>query len=126
MLVDRPLVCLIPIRDAARARAFYEEVLGLRFVNDDGFALSFEVGGRSLRLTKVPELTPHPFSIAAWEVSGIAETVRGLAARGVEFQRYEGMEQDDLGIWTAPGGAAKVAWFRDPDGNLLSVVQAAG
>lgn len=122
MLVDCDVVSLIPILDGDRARVFYEETLGLRFIADDGFAVAFEVNGRMLRLTRTPELRPQPFSIIAWRVPDIAATVRALSERGIAFVRYPHFDQDELGIWTAPDGSAKVAWFEDPDGNLLSLV----
>ena len=123
MLAECDVISLIPILDGERAREFYENKLGLRFIADDGFALVFEVNGRSLRLTKVHELTPYPFSIIGWQVQDIEAAVRGLGERGVEFERFEQLEQNDLGVWSVPDGSAKVAWFKDPDGNLLSVVE---
>lgn len=123
MLGTHDVISLIPIADADAARAFYERTLGLRFLEDDGFAVVFEVNGRFLRLTRVPELTPQPFAIIAWLVPDIAAAVRALAARGVAFERFPQFPQDELGVWTAPDGSAKVAWFKDPDGNLLSVVE---
>jgi catechol 2,3-dioxygenase-like lactoylglutathione lyase family enzyme len=111
----------IPTRDADAAKRFYADVLGLRFVSDDSFALVFDAGGTELRLQRVRELTPHPFTALGWIVSDIAAEVRELSARGVAFERYHFVEQDDLGIWTTSG--AKVAWFKDPDGNLLSLAQ---
>lgn len=114
---------MIHICEAERARAFYEDTLGLRFIADDGFALVFEVNGRFLRLARVQDLRPQPFAVIAWQVPDIAGTVRGLRERGVAFERYPHFEQDELGIWTAPDRSAKVAWFKDPDGNVLSVVE---
>ncbi len=123
MLSRCDVISLIPVKDADAARAFYEKTLGLRFISDDDFALVFEVNGRFLRLTKVKELEPQPFSIIGWQVPDATATVKGLTDEGVEFERYGFMEQDDLGIWTVPDGSAKVAWFKDPDGNLLSLVE---
>lgn len=123
MLAPHDVISLIPIRDGEAARAFYEGVLGLRFVVDDGFAVVFEVNGRYLRLTRVPELNPQPFSIIGWQVADIAAIVDGLAERGVVFERYPQLEQDARGVWQVPDGSAKVAWFKDPEGNLLSVVE---
>jgi catechol 2,3-dioxygenase-like lactoylglutathione lyase family enzyme len=124
MLGSLDVISLIPITDGARARVFYEETLGLPFIEDDGFAVVFEVNGRRLRLTKVEELRAQPFSIIGWRTPDIEATVRGLAERGVSFSRYPYLEQDELGIWRVPDGSAKVAWFEDPDGNVLSVVEA--
>jgi len=110
--------------DPARARAFYEGVLGLRLVVDEKpFALVFDANGTMLRVTTVHEQNPDPFTVLGWEVDSIESTVERLTAAGVAFLRYPGLNDGDaLGIWTAPGGA-RIAWFHDPDGNVLSVTQ---
>ncbi len=115
-------VAFIPTRNAAAARAFYEQTLGLTFVSDDDFALVFRVGPaqQMLRIVKTPEYTPFPFTLFGWQVTDIHSTVAELSARGVEFLRFSFFEQSLDGVWTAPDGA-KVAWFKDPDGNTLSV-----
>ena len=120
MLADAPFIGFIPVRDLPAARAFYEGTLGLRVVDDTPFALVLDAGGTMLRVTPVPGLEARPFTVAGWNVADIAAVVRALAGRGVRFTRYEGMAQDDLGIWTTPGGD-RVAWFTDPDGNTLSL-----
>jgi catechol 2,3-dioxygenase-like lactoylglutathione lyase family enzyme len=125
MLADAPFIGSIPVRDLAVARTFYAETLGLRVAAEDPFAVVLDAGGTTVRLTLVGELTAQPFSIAGWTVPDIAVAVRALTAAGVEFNRYDGMDQDDLGVWTAPGGG-QVAWFRDPDGNTLSLTAFAG
>ena len=124
MLTDRKPVILLPTLDGERATKFFRDVLGLTFKGDDGFALVFESAGITLRVTPVKEFTPHPFSVLGWEVPEIVEAVSELSERGVEFEKYDfpWMQQDDRGIWTAPDGT-RVAWFKDPDGNLLSVAQ---
>jgi catechol 2,3-dioxygenase-like lactoylglutathione lyase family enzyme len=122
MLGDKKIVALVPITDAARAKAFYSEKLGLRFVSEDPFALVFDANGNMLRLTKMKEFTPQRFSILGWEVADIEAAVRQLTAAGVTFERYGFFKQDELGIWTAPDGT-KVAWFLDPDGNNLGISQ---
>lgn len=116
------LVGFVPTLDKAAARAFYEDVLGLRLVVDTPFALVFDANGTTVRVTPVPALTPHPFTTLGWEVTDMTSSVRGLASRGVVFERFEnmGIEQDADAIWHTPDGAT-VAWFKDPDGNLLSV-----
>ena len=124
MLGSCKVVALVATADSARARVFYQDVLGLELVSDDMFAAVFNAGGTMLRVTKVPEAVTAPYTVLGWQVSDIHTVVAGLAAKGVEFQRYAGMAQDDLGIWTTPGGAAKVAWFKDPDGNTLSLTEA--
>ena len=122
MLRLKALVALIPTRDADRARAFYTDVVGLRFVQDDGFALVMDFNGSMVRIAKVGDYQPFPFTLLGWEVDDIASAVKALTAKGAAIERYSFLEQDDAGVWNAPGGA-KVAWFKDPDGNLLSVSQ---
>jgi len=123
MLASEKIIGFVPISDAARAKSFYAEKLGLKFVSEDSFAVVFDAIGNMLRLTRVQEVRPQPFTILGWQVSDIAATVQRLQAAGVEFERYaDFMKQDELGIWTAPGGS-RVAWFKDPDGNILSVSQ---
>jgi catechol 2,3-dioxygenase-like lactoylglutathione lyase family enzyme len=120
MLAGAPFIGFIPVRDLAEARGFYEGVLGLHVVEETPFALVLDAHGTMLRLTRVPELAPQPFTIVGWQVPDITATVRQLGESGVRFIRYDGMEQDELGIWTTPGGD-RVAWFQDPDGNTLSL-----
>jgi catechol 2,3-dioxygenase-like lactoylglutathione lyase family enzyme len=122
MLGSIDIVAFVPIKDAEKARAFYEGVLGLRFVKDDGFAMVLDANGIMVRVGKMPEFKPAQFTILGWQVSDIEKIVTGLQAKGVVFERYGFFEQDKLGIWTAPTGD-KVAWFKDPDGNVLSVSQ---
>lgn len=114
------IVAFVPTRDAEKARAFYVDVLGLRFVKDDGFALVLDANGIMVRVAKAPEFKPAQFTILGWKVSGIEKMVADLEKKGVHFERFGFFEQDKLGIWTAPTGD-KVAWFKDPDGNILSV-----
>ncbi|WP_047491589.1 VOC family protein [Terriglobus sp. TAA 43] len=116
------LIGFAPITDADRAKAFYADVLGLTFVGDDGFALIFRSGANMVRLAKMPKVEPAQFTILGWETTSIEDDVQSLTSKGVEFSRFGFMEQDALGIWTAPGGD-KVAWFKDPDGNTLSLSQ---
>ena len=124
MLTTSKPVILIPTVKKDEAREFYESVLGLKFRLDDGFALVFDTAGIMLRVTPVKEFTPHQFSVLGWEVDDITSAVTELKDRGVVFEKYDfpWMSQDELGIWTAPDGTC-VAWFKDPDGNLLSVAQ---
>ena len=105
-----------------KARTFYADVLGLTLTAEDPFALTFDADGTMLRVAIVDQLHPQPFTVLGWITSDIASTAQTLAARGVVFTRYEWMEQDVQGVWTAPGGA-RVAWFKDPDGNTLSITQ---
>ena len=108
--------------DAARAKAFYGEVLGLRLLSEDAFAVVFDANGTTLRVAIVQDVVPAPYAVLGWDVEDIADTARRLTAAGVDFERYAWLQQDDLGIWSAPGGS-KVAWFKDLDGNVLSVSQ---
>jgi len=118
------LVAFVATKDPSKARTFYEGVLGLRLVEDEKpFALVFDANGIMLRVTIVPEHNPALFTVLGWDVASIEKTVERLTAAGVEFQRYAGLNDGDpKGIWTAPGGA-RIAWFKDPDGNVLSVTQ---
>lgn len=120
MLDTAPPIAFVSTTDPERARAFYQDTLGLAFVADEGFALVFDLAGVMLRVTRVDELRPQPFTILGWRVEDPEATVRELAGRGVAFERYPGMEQDELGIWRSPAGG-RIAWFRDPDGNVLSI-----
>ena len=108
--------------DFERARSFYEGVRGLRFVSEDSFALVLDANGITVRVSKVPDFKPLPYTILGWEVSAIESDVTALRERGVQFQHYSFPGQDALGVWTAPSGD-KVAWFKDPDGNLLSLTE---
>ena len=121
MLGSIDIVAFVPTKDTEKARAFYEGVLGLRFVKDDGFALVLDANGIKVRVAKA-QFTPAPFTILGWQVSDIKKVVTGLQGKDVRFERFGFFEQDELGIWTAPSGD-KVAWFKDPDGNVLSVSQ---
>ena len=121
MLASGTLMGFAVTTDAARARAFYEDVLGLRLVVDDGFALVFDSNGTTIRIARRDAFEPQPFTVLGWQVADVPATARWLAGRGVTFERYGGMGQDELGIWTPPGTSAGVAWFKDPDGNLLSI-----
>jgi catechol 2,3-dioxygenase-like lactoylglutathione lyase family enzyme len=118
------LVAFAAITDPARARAFYEGVLGLRLVVDEKpFALVFDANGTMLRVTPVGEHHPAPFTVLGWEVDSIESTVDRLHGAGVEFLRFPGLnDSDPRRIWTAPGGG-RIAWFHDPDKNVLSLTQ---
>ena len=124
MLSGARLTAFAASTNSERTRRFYQGTLGLRLEAEDGFALVFDANGTPLRIQKVQEVHPPPFTVLGWEVAGIETTVRELSARGVPFERYSFLPQDALGIWTAPGGT-KVAWFKDPDGNLLSLAESA-
>jgi catechol 2,3-dioxygenase-like lactoylglutathione lyase family enzyme len=122
MLSQSTLIGFIPTSDSNRARQFYVDVLKLEFVKDDGFALVLRSHGNMVRIIKMEQHAPVPFTILGWEVADIDTVVEELTAAGVSFTRYSFLEQDKTGIWTAPNGD-KVAWFQDPDGNVLSLSQ---
>lgn len=119
--LDNPIVFLATA-NAERSRKFYENVLGLEFVADEPPSLVFKVGDRMLRIQKVERVVAAPYTAFGWAVSDIRQTVRDLFSAGISFQRYDGMDQDDDGIWQAPSGAL-IAWFQDPDGHVLSLTQ---
>lgn len=120
MLGATDIIAFVPTKDPMKARNFYEATLGLRFVSDDGFALVFEANDVMLRVVKVQQFTPAQYTILGWQVRDIANQVSRLQERGVHFERFGFFKQDELGIWTAPNGD-RVAWFKDPDGNTLSL-----
>jgi catechol 2,3-dioxygenase-like lactoylglutathione lyase family enzyme len=112
---------IICTRDRARSTAFYRDTLGLTLAYEDTFAAVFNIGGVTLRVSTVPEFKPHEHTILGFRVPDVPATVKGMRERGVCFHAYPAFAQDELGIWTAPGGNVRVAWFDDPDGNVLSV-----
>jgi catechol 2,3-dioxygenase-like lactoylglutathione lyase family enzyme len=117
------LVAFAPTADLERAHAFYGGVLGLERVEASPFANAYDAHGTQLRVTRVEDPPAASFTVLGWTVPDIAATIGALSERGVAFTRYDGMEQDDAGVWTAPSGT-KVAWFEDPDGNVLSLSEA--
>jgi len=116
------LIAFVPTKDMGKARPFYEKTLGLPMEGESPIACAFRANGVLLRVIVVEQLTPFPFTLLGWSVEDIKATVAALTARGVAFDRFEGVEQDELGIWRSPGGA-QVAWFKDPDANTLSLTQ---
>jgi len=122
MLASEKIAAFIATENPAKAKAFYRDTLGLPSVSEDPFAMTFNANGILLRVTPVQKAVIAPYTVLGWNVNDIATVVQSLTGAGVVFERYTFLEQDPLGIWTAPGGA-KVAWFKDPDGNTLSVAQ---
>lgn len=122
MLENSKVIAFAASADLRQAREFYAQVLGLRVIEQSDFACVFDANGTMLRVTAVAEVARPGSTVLGWRVSDIAATVRGLSARGVAFLRYDGMDQDEDGVWTTPAGD-KVAWFADPDGNVLSLTQ---
>jgi catechol 2,3-dioxygenase-like lactoylglutathione lyase family enzyme len=124
MLEHSALIGFVGVSDLGRARRFYGDTLGLPITEESPFALTANANGTMLRLTPVEQPVAAPYTILGWSVADIVSMIDQLTARGVHFTRYEGMGQDERGVWTAPGGA-KIAWFPDPDGNNLSLTQLA-
>ena len=126
MIGECPVIAMIATTQAERAKQFYSEVLGLRLIEDSWFAIVYMAGGTRLHIQKVKEFSPQPFTAMGWTVGDIAAAAAELSKKGVKFERYKGMEQDAAGIWTTPDGGGKVCWFKDPDGNTLSLTEFAG
>ncbi len=122
MLNTSKIISFVATKNPAIAREFYERTLGLSLVSDDPFALVFNVNGTMLRVAKVQELTPAKHAVLGWDVQNIRAEIEQLTERGVRFEHYTGLSQDEQGIWTSPIGA-KVAWFKDGEGNTLSLTQ---
>ena len=122
MLGKHDVVAFVATAQSDRTKEFYERVLGLRLVEDSPFALVFDAHGTMLRIQKVKELQPAPYTALGWNVPDIRAAVENLSGKGIRFERYEGVPQNDLGIWLTPSGA-QVAWFKDPSGNILSLTQ---
>jgi catechol 2,3-dioxygenase-like lactoylglutathione lyase family enzyme len=122
MLANKNLKAFVPTVMPEKAKLFYRDVLGLELLSEDQYALEFEANGTLLRVAIVPEFKPHSFTALGWNLDDIAAEIRSLNEKGVFCEQFGFLEQDELGIWTAPGGAM-VAWFKDPDDNLLSLTQ---
>jgi catechol 2,3-dioxygenase-like lactoylglutathione lyase family enzyme len=122
MFSSASIMAFVATKNPDKAKAFYQDVLKLKLRADEPFALVFDANGIMLRVSKVPELTPAPFTVLGWKVSDIAAEIRELKGRGVAFELFKGFQQDDLAVWRSPSGA-KIAWFKDPDGNLLSLTE---
>ena len=116
------LVAFVATRNPNHAKAFYRDTLGLPLVSEDEFALVFNASGTILRVTAVQEVVVASYTVLGWKVVDIVHTAKNLQKAGVVLQRYAGMVQDEIGIWKSPGGA-QVAWFKDPDGNTLSITE---
>jgi catechol 2,3-dioxygenase-like lactoylglutathione lyase family enzyme len=121
-LAGASLVAFVGASDLTAARRFYGDVLGLPLIEETGFACVFAAGGTTLRVTRVAAVAPAPYTVLGFDVDDLDAALDALAAAGVETLRYDGMEQDPRGAWRSPSGA-RVAWFRDPDANVLSVTQ---
>lgn len=126
MLTDAKPVCFVLAADLPKARAFYTEILGLTETGEDPFAISYDLAGTLLRLTKVEGHEPNPHTVLGWQVNDIGAEIAALKGKGVAFAIYEGFGQDRDGVWTHPGSGTKIAWFHDPEGNNLSLTQLGG
>ena len=122
-LAEQKIVAFVATADPKKAMAFYRDTLGLTLVAEQlPFALVFDAHGTTLRVQIVDQVIPARYTSLGWRVDDIVVAVKALEKAGVRFERYEGMGQDELGIWSSPSGA-KVAWFKDPEGNTLSIGQ---
>ncbi len=122
MLNKSQPINFVATSDPRKAREFYENTLGLKFVSGDQFALVFDLNGTMLRIQIVDKVDPHGYTALGWKVADIKKEVTELTKRGIKFERYEGMNQDQDGIWTSPS-RGRIAWFKDPDKNILSLTQ---
>ena len=120
MLPDSHLMGFVATANTDQARAFYRDTLGLTLIDEHAFALVFDSDGTTLRVQKVEQVAPIPYTALGWRVTDVHASVRALVERGVSFERFPGIDQDDDGVWITPDGIG-VAWFKDPDGNLLSL-----
>jgi catechol 2,3-dioxygenase-like lactoylglutathione lyase family enzyme len=121
-LTESDLVAFVSTAQPPAAMMFYRDVLGLRLVDESQFALVFDANGTMLRISVVGEVNPAPYTVLGWAVADIAAAIDALLDAGVTFLHFDGMDQDKRGIWRSPS-AAQVAWFADPDGNVLSLTQ---
>ena len=122
MLGTSKLIAIILTKMPDKARPYYEGILGLHFISDDPSAIVFDANGTMLRVVKVSSFTPVNYTVLGWQVEDINSVIDSLHAKGIAFERFPGMSQDERGVCIFPSGA-KVAWFKDPDGNLLSLTQ---
>ena len=122
MLSDKKLKAFVPATNPKLAKAFYQGILGLTLLSEDNYALEFDANGTLLRVTIVQEFKPQSFTILGWNVPDIHEVIKSLNKKGIECNKYDFLKQDNLGVWKSPGGS-KVAWFNDPEGNILSLTE---
>jgi catechol 2,3-dioxygenase-like lactoylglutathione lyase family enzyme len=122
MLSDKKLRAFVPTTKPDKAKSFYKDVLGLKLLSEDIYALEFDANKTLLRVTTVKDLRPQQFTVLGWGVDDIRSTIKLLNDKGIFCEKYDYFDQDELGVWTAPSGS-KVAWFKDPDGNILSLTE---
>jgi len=125
-LSDQSIIGFVATSDPDQAKKFYRDTLGLPLVSDEmPFALVFDAHGTMLRVTVVERVISVGYTVLGWQVPDILDAAKVLSQAGIRFERYPGMQQDEFGMWSSPGGA-RVAWFKDPDGNTLSISQHIG
>ena len=117
----KKVIAFVATSNPKRAKKFYELTLGLRLMHEDQYAIVFESAGTMVRVQIAPKVTPPQYTVLGWQVSDITNSVKSLQVKGVAFERYAWLEQNELGVWKTEGG--KIAWFKDPDGNLLSLTE---
>ena len=122
MLANKELKAFVPTIKPKEAKKFYKDILGLKLLSEDEYALEFNANKTLLRVIIVPELTPHGFTVLGWNVEDIISTIKALNKKAVVCEKYKFLKQDKYGIWISPNGS-KVAWFKDPDGNVLSLTE---
>jgi catechol 2,3-dioxygenase-like lactoylglutathione lyase family enzyme len=123
MLGSYDLVAFVLTNDAARAKTFYSDTLGLKFISQDDYAVVFDANGTMVRVTTIAGHTPTEHTVVGWNVPDIRAVAAALTQAGIRFEKYSFVEQDELGIWSSPDGRTQIAWFKDPDGNVLSIAQ---
>jgi hypothetical protein len=122
MLTDKNVKAFLCITDSVKAKAFYQDMLRLKLSGEDSYGLEFELHSTTLRLSLIPSHQPATYTVLGWQVNDIYAEMKELGAQGIVFEQYNLTDQDKHGVWNAPGGT-KVAWFKDPFGNLLSIDQ---
>lgn len=115
-----PISVFIATAKPEESKAFYQDVMGLTLVDDNPFALVFNLSGAELRISKVPSFAPQPFTVLDWQVGNLEKSMSNLAGKGINFELFSGMDQDENGVWSTPEGV-RIAWFKDPDDNVLSI-----
>ena len=122
MLATCDLIAFVSTTNPVGARRFYGDTLGLPLIDQTPVACVFQANRTMLRVTTAERVIPAPYTVLGWAVTDIAATILALRERGIRFLRFDGMDQDDLGLWRAPSGG-QIAWFTDADGNMLSLTQ---
>ena len=122
MFADKELKAFVPTVMPDKAKYFYQDILGLTLLSEDNYALEFNANGVLLRVSIVPDLKPQGFTVLGWKVPDISSLIQSLNGKGVFCEQYSFLKQDDAGVWVSPGGS-KVAWFKDSDGNILSLTE---